>query len=120
MYAAAFEPRIKAAVASEPGVSRKFSNYEDFWYLGTKIEQLPPEAEHHDLIAQMNPRPFLLIAGESADGAKSWPFLAAAAQAYKDPARIGMLNHGTGHSPTDAASQAAMEWLERWLRTRTN
>ena len=108
LYGAAFEPRIKSVVSSEPGISLKFSNYEDFWYLGRAIEQLPPAADHHDLVARIAPRPFLLIAGESADGDKSWPFLAAFPHA-------GIINHRTGHSPTEASIQRAMEWLERTL-----
>ena len=116
LYGAAFEPRIKAIVSSEPGISLKFSNYQDFWYLGKTIENLPADADQHELIAQMSPRPFLLIAGESADGDKSWPFLAAAQQKYPNKTRVGMINHRSGHSPTEASVQIAMEWLERWLQ----
>lgn len=116
LYGAAFEPRIKATVSSEPGISLKFSNYQDFWYLGKTIEQLPKDADQHDLIARMSPRPFLLIAGESADGDKSWPYLQAAQQAYPNNLLVGMINHRTGHSPTEASVQLAMEWLERFLK----
>lgn len=115
LYGAAFEPRIKATVSSEPGISLKFSNYQDFWYLGKTILTLPPEADQHDLIARMSPRPFLLIAGESADGDKSWPLLLSAQQAYSDKSRVGMINHRSGHSPTEASIQLAMEWLDRFL-----
>ncbi|MFN0105487.1 MAG: SUMF1/EgtB/PvdO family nonheme iron enzyme [Bryobacteraceae bacterium] len=116
LYGAAFEPRIKAIVSSEPGISLKFSNYQDFWYLGKAIEQLLKDADHHELLALISPRPFLLIAGESADGDKSWPFIAAAQQVYERKDRIGMINHRTGHSPTEESVQLAMEWLERFLR----
>lgn len=116
LYGAAFEPRIKAVVSSEPGISLKFSNYQDFWYFGKAIEKLPREADQHELVALMSPRPFLLIAGESADGDKSWPFLAAAQQAYKSKDHVGMINHRSGHSPTEDSVQKAMEWLERFLR----
>jgi len=116
LYGAAFEPRIKAVVASEPGISLKFSNYQDFWYFGKAIEKLPADADQHELIAQMSPRPFLLIAGESADGDKSWPFLAAAQQNYANKTHVGMINHRSGHSPTEASVQLAMEWLERFLQ----
>jgi dienelactone hydrolase len=116
LYGAAFEPRIRATVSSEPGLSLKFSNYQDFWYLGKTIEKLPKDADHHDLVARMSPRPFLLIAGESADGDKSWPLLLAAQQAYTDKSHVGMINHRSGHSPTEASIQLAMDWLERFLR----
>jgi hypothetical protein len=116
LYGAAFEPRIKAIVSSEPGISLKFSNYQDFWYLGKAIEKLPKDSDQHELLALMNPRPFLLIAGESADGDKSWPFLASAQQVYDNKNFIGMINHRSGHSPTDDSVQKAFEWLERFLR----
>jgi dienelactone hydrolase len=109
LYAAAFDERIKATVSSEPGLSLKFSNYGDFWYLGKAIEKLPPTADQHDLIAYTSPRPFLLIAGESADGDKSIPYLSPNKNA-------SFINHRTGHSPTEDSVQKAMEWLERHLR----
>ena len=37
LYASAFEPRIRVTVSSELGVGFKFSNYEDYWYLGEKL-----------------------------------------------------------------------------------
>lgn len=109
LYATAFDNRIKAAVASEPGISLKFSNYEDFWYFGKAIERLPAGADQHDLVALIDPRPFLLIAGESADGDKSWPYLAG----FKN---TGIINHRSGHSPTEASVQVAFEWLQRYLK----
>ncbi len=109
LYAAAFDERIKATVSSEPGLSLKFSNYADFWYLGKAIDKLPPTADQHDLIAYTSPRPFLLIAGESADGDKSIPYLSPNKNA-------SFINHRTGHSPTEESVQKAMEWLERHLR----
>ncbi|WP_417649362.1 alpha/beta hydrolase, partial [Enterobacter hormaechei] len=49
LYGAAFDPRIKAVVSSEPGISLKFSNYQDFWYFGKAIEELPKDADQHQL-----------------------------------------------------------------------
>jgi hypothetical protein len=115
LYGAAFEPRIKAIVSSEPGVALAFSNYGDFWYLGRAIEKLPRDAGQHDLLALTAPRPFLLIGGESADGDKSWPTLLAAQTHYPSPAHIGMCNHRSGHSPNEECVLLAMEWLERFL-----
>lgn len=109
LYAAAFESRVKATVSSEPGISLQFSNYGDFWYLGRAIDQLPPGADQHDLVAHIAPRPFLLIAGESADGDKSRPYLA------HNPNAV-ILNHKTGHSPTEESVKTAMAWLEYYLK----
>ena len=41
LYAAAFEPRIAAVVSSELGIGLKFSNYDDYWYLGDKLAKAP-------------------------------------------------------------------------------
>ena len=112
LYAAAFEPRLAVVVCSEPGISLGFSNYEAFWYLGPRR---PTDRDQQELLAQIAPRPFLLIAGESSDGQKSWPFLHAAQPAYADPMHLGMFNHGQGHSPSTASVTHAMDWLERFL-----
>jgi hypothetical protein len=115
LYGAAFEPRIKAIVSSEPGIALEFSNYGDFWYLGRAIEKLPRDAGQHELLALTAPRPFLLIGGESADGDKSWPTLLAAQSRYENKDHIGMCNHRSGHSPDEECVKLAMEWLERFL-----
>lgn len=112
LYATAFEPRIRAIVSSEPGIAFKFTNYEAFWYLG---KNLPANRDQHELLALIAPRPFLLIAGESADGDKSWPYLVAAQPLYPNPQHLGSLNHRQGHSPTPDSVTAAMDWLERFL-----
>ena len=112
LYAAAFDPRIAVTVSSEPGISLSFSNYEAFWYLG---KQRPPDRDQQELLALIAPRPFLLIAGESSDGQKSWPYLIAAQPAYLNPQRLGMFNHRTGHAPSPQSVTHAMDWLERFL-----
>lgn len=116
LYGAAFEPRVRAVVSSEPGISLSFSNYGDFWYLGNAIKRLPKDADQHELLALIAPRPFLLIAGESADGAKSLPYLLAVKGLYPNPDHIAMFNHATGHSPTEESVEHAMAWLARFLR----
>ncbi|HWQ54679.1 MAG TPA: SUMF1/EgtB/PvdO family nonheme iron enzyme [Bryobacteraceae bacterium] len=118
LYAAALDPRIKVAVASEPGIGLGFSNYEDFWYLGERIRELPAGGDQHELLALIAPRPFLLIAGESSDKDKSWTYINAARKVYDvfgQPRAIGAFNHRTGHSPTPESGQFAMEWLAYWL-----
>ncbi len=115
LYAAAFDPRIRVIVSSEPGIALGFTNYEAFWYLG---RQRPKDRDQQDLLGLIAPRPFLLIAGESSDGDKSWPYLLAGQEVYgRLGARrnLGALNHRAGHSPTSASVLAAMDWLERFL-----
>ncbi len=112
LYAAAFEPRLAAVVSSEPGIGLNLSNYEAFWYWG---KQRPKDRDQHELLALIAPRPFLLIAGESSDGDKSWPFLKAAQPSYANPQHLGMFNHRQGHTPTAQSVVHAMDWLERFL-----
>lgn len=115
LYAAALDPRIHVAVASEPGIGLAFSNYEDFWYWGEKIRQLPPGTDQHELVGLLAPRPFFLIAGDSADNDQALDFLAAARPLYREPERLGFYNHRTGHSPTAEAVGRAMDWITRWF-----
>lgn len=116
LYLAAFDERIKAAVSSEGGIGTKFSNWNAPWYLGASIDEPTFPREHHELLALVAPRPFLLIGGESADGDRGWPFIAAALPVYElygKPARLGQFNHRKGH----AVPPEAVERIENWLLT---
>lgn len=116
LYATAFDPRIRAAVASEPGIAFGFSNYGDYWYWGNRLAQLPAGTDQHELLGLIAPRPFLLIAGEDSDGDKSWPYLEAARPLYReDGYALRWINHRKGHTPTLEATAQAMEWLSSAL-----
>lgn len=112
LYAMAFDPRIRIGVASEPGISLKFSNYEDYWYLGERIRRLPAGVDQHELLRMIAPRPFHLIAGEDSDGEKSRAVLDAAREPGWD---LAFTNHRAGHTPTPASIGTAFEWLGRYL-----
>jgi len=112
------DSRIAAAVASEPGIDLKFSNYEDYWYLGERAGKLGPGMDHHELLALIAPRPFLLIGGDSSDNDNSWHYINAVRPLYAQAGkvdRIGYLNHRKGHTPTPESVKLAMEWLMRFL-----
>ncbi len=123
LYLAAFDIRVRAAVASELGIGFTYTNWHAPWYLGTAIQQPDFKLNHHQLVALIAPRPFLLLAGESgsrgvADGDRSWPYLEAAhpiCRLYGEPVRIGMYNHGQGHSVPPNAFEKIAEWLEMYL-----
>lgn len=118
LYAAAFDPRLKATIASDLGIGLSFSNWEQPWYLGPEVQEPGFSLDHHQLLALIAPRPFLLIAGESADGERSWPYLASAQKVYRLYGResdIGMVNHRSGHAPTPEALEAAYAWLAQRL-----
>ncbi|MEX0586056.1 MAG: dienelactone hydrolase family protein [Pirellulales bacterium] len=117
LYLAAFDERVKVAVSSEGGIGTKFSNWDAPWYLGEVIRDKSFVHEHHELLALVAPRAFLLVGGDSADGARSWPFIAAALPVYElfeKPARLGLFNHRQGHSVPPAAERRIAEWIETY------
>jgi pimeloyl-ACP methyl ester carboxylesterase len=119
LYAAAFEPRIRATVSSELGVGFRMSNYEDYWYLGDKLGSAPAGTDQHELLALVAPRPFLLIGGDEYDKQESWHYINAARAVYDlsgNGRNIGYLNHHTGHTPTPDAVSAAFDWLDHFLK----
>ena len=118
LYLAAFDERVKATVSSEGGVDTKFSNWEADWYLGKSIQEPSFTHEQHELLALAAPRPFLLVGGNSADGDRGWPFIAAALPVYElygKPARLGQFNHGKGHAVPPEAEAKIEEWLLTYL-----
>lgn len=119
LYAAAFEPRIRAAVSSEPGIGFKMSNYDDYWYLGDTLASMPAGTDQHELIALIAPRPFLLIGGDEYDKQESWHYINAARGVYElsgHGTNIGYFNHHKGHTPTPEAVSFAFDWLDHFLK----
>ncbi|HLV01682.1 MAG TPA: SUMF1/EgtB/PvdO family nonheme iron enzyme [Acidobacteriota bacterium] len=118
LYAAAFDERISTVVFSEGGIGFSFSNYEDYWYLGERLQSVPEGTDQHELLGLIAPRPFLLIGGDSADNDESWHYINAARPVYSlyggDNA-IGYFNHRSGHSPTPESVSHAMDWLRHYL-----
>lgn len=118
VYLAAFDQRIQVTVSSEGGIGTTFSNWDDPWYLGPGIKAFALDHEHHELLALIAPRPFLLVGGESADGQRSWPFIEAVLPVYRlyeNVPRIGLFTHGQGHSVPPIAEQRIYDWLETYL-----
>lgn len=122
LYLAAFDERIKAAVASEGGLGFRSTNWDAPWYLGPAIHDSGFALNHHQLLALIAPRPFLVLAGETgpsaADGNRSWPLLEAAIPAwhlYGEPVRLGLFNHRQGHALPDSAFEHLAEWLQTYL-----
>jgi len=125
LYLAAFDERVQAAVASEGGTGFKSTNWNAPWYLGKGIEAPGFKLNHHQLLALIAPRAFLILAGEkgrgAADGDRSWPFLEAALPVYKlygRPARLGIYNHRQGHAIPPQAFRRLAQWLETYLTGR--
>ena len=118
LYIAAFDERIKATVSSEGGIGTRDSNWDAIWYLGPTIKEPSFKHEHHELLALVAPRPFLLVGGNSADGVNGWSFIAAANDVYElhgKPSRLGFYNHGKGHAVPPEAEARIQEWLMTYL-----
>lgn len=126
LYLAAMDDRICAAVASEGGIEVGFSNWDAIWYLGKAANQEGFEKAHHDLLRLIAGHPFLVLAGESgkgsADGERSWPAIYAGHQVwqayYGKPVRMGLLNHGQGHSLPWEAGEKVIAWLKAYVANR--
>lgn len=118
LYLAAFDERIKAAVASEGGLALSSTNWDAPWYLGPAIHEQGFSRNHHELLALIAPRALLILGGETgpgaADGDRSWPLIEAAIPVYRlfdlHP-KIGLLNHHEGHSIPSSAFERLAVWL---------
>ena len=115
LFAAALDERFRVAVFSEGGIGLKFSNWEAPWYLGPVIRREGFALENHQLLALIAPRGFLLLAGESADGERSWAFVEAARPVYRllgAEQNLGWLNHRAGHRYPPEARAVAEDFLD--------
>jgi hypothetical protein len=118
LYLAAFDERIKAAVSSEGGIGIAFSNWDAPWYLGPDVRKPGFPREHHEVLALVAPRAFLLLGGDDADGDASWPFIEAALPVWRlhgGAPRVGLFNHRRGHSVPPEAEQRLYEWFVTYL-----
>jgi hypothetical protein len=119
LYAMAFEPRYQVGVFNEGDIGLRMSNWTDPWYLTDAMKPHIPAMEHHQVLALIAPRPFLVLGGDDADGKASWAFVKEARSVYALLGvgdRIGRYNHRAGHSFPPAARQVAYQWLDRWLK----
>ncbi|MEX0728672.1 MAG: dienelactone hydrolase family protein [Planctomycetaceae bacterium] len=125
LYLAAFDDRIRAAVASEGGTGLPFTDWEDERYLGKGIQAEGFSLNHHQLIAMMAPRAYLILAGESGppapstdDGDRSWQLIEPALPVYgfySGTPRVGLYNHRQGHTLSPKAFERMAEWLGTYL-----
>lgn len=122
LYLAAFDERIRAAVASEGGTTLRSTNWDAPWYLSSQIRDEKFPLNHHQLLALIAPRPFLVLGGESgrgaADGERSWPLLESALPVWKlygNTPRLGLYNHREGHSISQKSFERIAEWLEVYV-----
>jgi hypothetical protein len=92
-----------------------YSNWDAPWYLGAAIRRPEFGLDHGQVLALCAPRAFLLVGGNSADGDRSWPYVAEALPLWKlagAPEALGLFTHGQGHSLPPIAQSRAYEWLD--------
>ncbi len=121
LYLAAFDPRIRASVASEGGVGLGDSNWEAPWYLGEAIRRPGFPLDHGQVLSLTAPRAMLLIGGDSADGDRSWPYVEEALPVWRltgRPEAVGLYNHRKGHAFPPEADEYACLWLDHFLNDR--
>jgi pimeloyl-ACP methyl ester carboxylesterase len=123
LYHAAFDPRIRAAVSCEGGVGLSFSNWDADWYLGKQLRAAGFHHDQHEVLALVAPRAFLLIGGESADGAQSWPYIESNVPVWRLSGveeRLGLLRHGQGHDFPEPGPvrEQVYGWLDHWVGKR--
>jgi dienelactone hydrolase len=119
LFAAAFDDRYKACVASEPGIGLKFSNWDALWYFGPAMKNLGSWMDNHEVLALVAPRPFLLLAGDSADSDKSLDYVNAVAPVYDlfgARSNLKFVNHHLGHRYAPQAREAAENFLDAHLK----
>lgn len=116
-YAGALDERLKAVICSDFGIGWDFTNWSDPWYHGDRIREAGFDLAHHQLLALLAPRSFLLIVGDT-DRPESWQYLQEAQQVYDLYDRrdaVGCFYHATGHQPTDESIEASYRWLAEQL-----
>jgi len=117
LYLAALDERVKVTASSEGGIGTRFCNWDAPWYLGKEIRRETFGHEHHELLALVAPRAFLLLGGDQSDGERSWPFIEAVLPIYRlygGTARVGLLNHRKGHSVPPEAERAIYDWFQAY------
>lgn len=126
LYLPAFDERVVASISCEGGVGLPLSNWDADWYLGKQIKAPGFSRDNHEVMALIAPRAILIVGGESADGAQSWPYVEAALpvwRLYGDPPdgavdRVGLLRHDEKHNfPSPGPKrELAYGWLDHWLK----
>lgn len=123
LYLAAFDDRIAASISCEGGVGLPLSNWDADHYLGAQIRSPDFQRDNHQLLALIAPRAILIIGGESADGAQSWPYIEAALPIFRlhdSEARLGLLRHAEKHNFPSPGPQRDLvyRWFDHWLGVR--
>ena len=117
-YLAAFDPRVKAAVASEMGLPLNTSNWYADHYLSAEINDLEFQLTHHDILELIAPKPFMLVAGDFSDGSESESYIEKSKSTYEllgGKWLVAFFNHHKRHTFPLEARKIAYEWLKKYV-----
>ncbi|WP_309127328.1 acetylxylan esterase [Microbacterium sp.] len=109
LFAAALDPRIRAAVSHEPGLGFAHSNWSDTWYLGSRV---PADRDLDEVLRLVSPRPILYAGGGAADGEHNEELVRSATSAGS---RVEILRHGGGHPLPEDVLATMIDWLRARL-----
>ena len=112
LYAGAMDPRIKAVLASDPGVCWDKTNWNAPWYFGDKLPALKAAGfDSAALLRSTGGKPFCLLCGD-ADGEWSEELL-------KDVPGVKVLNPKLNrHRPARYVLDSGYDFLDRHLCTK--
>lgn len=114
LYQTALDERVSAAAVSEPGLLRRSSNWDAEWYLGEHVSLALGQRDHDELLANVAPRPFLVIAGDTYDGADTESVVndvALQMRSQHPQWKVDFHNHHSGHIPTEGSLDLMCEWF---------
>lgn len=114
-YTGCLDSRIKVIVASDFGIGWDQTNWRDPWYWGEKLKDLRAKGmDHAGLLSLSGGKPFCLIAG-GFDDASSGTMMRRAKGYERNPERLVLVNHATGHRPPPDVLATGYLFLERYL-----
>ena len=114
-YTGCLDVRVKAILASDFGIGWHQTNWQSDWYFGNALPKMIADGFDHAELLSLAEKPFCLIAGQY-DTDESYRIMCRA-KAYKEgDARLGFINHATGHKPPLWALDAGYDFLDKWLK----
>ena len=115
-YVGCIDPRIKAILASDFGISWEQSNWNEIWYWGEKLEKMQVDGLNHaQLLDIANAKPFVFLAGKY-DNNDSLKFLNIAKKYSQYPDRLLFINHAKGHRPPIEVLEQAYDFIAKYLK----
>ena len=113
-YTGCLDTRVRAILASDFGIGWHQTNWQSDWYFGKDLEgMIAAGYDHADLLGRSQ-KAFCLIAGQY-DTDESLAIMRRAEGYTEGDARLGFINHATGHRPPEWALNEGYDFLDKHL-----